>query len=73
MTQAKYMALADVQEIWTEKQKPFINQTFATKQELSQLKGPVYDDTSRSVVFPTTSAITYDSQSRSVVIPAVSV
>ena len=34
MTQAKYMALADVQEIWTGKQKPFINQTFATKSEV---------------------------------------
>lgn len=35
MTKEKYMTLADVQMIWTDKQKPFINQTFATKQEVS--------------------------------------
>lgn len=63
--------LIDVQELNYFRGKS--DSRYATKQELSQLKGPVYDDTSRSVVFPTTSAITYDSQSRSVVIPAVSV
>ena len=26
MTKASYMALADVQELWTDKQKPYINQ-----------------------------------------------
>lgn len=34
MTQAKYMALADVQEIWTNKQKPYIGQIFASKQNV---------------------------------------
>ena len=34
MTKEKYMALSDIQEIWTNKQKPFITQNYATKAEL---------------------------------------
>ena len=33
MTKEKYMALADVQSLWTNTIKPFIGQTFATKDE----------------------------------------
>lgn len=33
MTKDRYMALADVQNLWTESIKPYIGQTYATKQE----------------------------------------
>ena len=35
MTKDNYMALADIQEIWTNKQKPYIGQNYATKDELN--------------------------------------
>lgn len=39
-----------------------------TKSEVDAMKGPVYDEDNRSVVFPSTSATRYDSASRSVVV-----
>lgn len=33
MTKAKYMALDDLQTVWSEKIKPAIEQTYATKQD----------------------------------------
>lgn len=71
MTQAKYMALADVQEIWTDMQKPYIGQTFATKQELQdlkeQLEGPVYDAEHRCIIIPDAMDAHYDPDSRGVI------
>ena len=34
MTKAKYLALADLQALWTDKIKPWINQQKADKSEL---------------------------------------
>ena len=73
MTKDNYMALADIQEIWTNKQKPYIGQTFATKQELSELKGPTYNPQTRTITYPTTSAVTYDAANRKIVIPTAGV
>ena len=42
--------------------------TTYTKAEVDAMKGPVYDEDNRSVVFPSTSATRYDSASRSVVV-----
>ena len=36
MTKEKYMALADVQSLWTNRIKPHISQTYATKSEVTQ-------------------------------------
>ena len=36
MKKDKYMALADVQSIWTDKQKPWITSTYATKTEVPE-------------------------------------
>lgn len=35
MTKEKYMALADVQTLWTDKIKPSIQNTYATKSDVS--------------------------------------
>ena len=70
MTQENYMALADVQEVWTEKQKPFIRQTFATKAELQdveqKLEGPYYDEEHRSVVYPDYEDARYNPQTKGI-------
>ena len=42
---------------------------FATKQELSELKGPTYNPQTRTITYPTTSAVTYDAANLKIVIP----
>ena len=39
-----------------------------TKAEVDAMKGPVYDEDNRGVIFPSTSASTYDSARRCVVV-----
>ena len=46
---------------------------FATKQELSELKGPTYNPQTRTITYPTTSAVTYDAANRKIVIPTAGV
>jgi hypothetical protein len=71
MTKENYMALADVQEIWTDKQKPYIGQTFATKSELQTLEekmeGPIYDAEHQCIVFPDAMDAYYDPDSGGII------
>lgn len=55
MAKKNYMALDDVQSIWTDKQKPWINQKF------DEFAGPTYDEQAHGFDFPSTSKMTYDS------------
>ena len=70
MTQENYMALADVQSLWTEKQKPFIRQTYATKDELQEveqkLEGPYYDAEHRCIVYPDYETANYNPATRGI-------
>lgn len=50
MTKEKYMALADVQDIWTNQQKPWINNQLSDLEE--KLEGPYYDEEHRCIVYP---------------------
>ena len=36
MVKDRYMALADIQAVWTDKQKPWITSTYATKTEVPE-------------------------------------
>ena len=63
--------LINVQELDYFKQKA--DTVFATKQELSELKGPTYNPQTRTISYPTTSAVTYDAANRKIIIPTVSV
>ncbi len=55
MTKEHYMALADIQDLWTNQQKPWIEQQF------DEFAGPVYDEVDHGFNFPSTAKITYDS------------
>lgn len=41
--------------------------------KLNELKGPTYNPLTRTISYPTTSAVTYDAANRKIVIPTVSV
>jgi hypothetical protein len=55
MTKEHYMALADIQDLWTNQQKPWIEQQF------DEFAGPVYDEDDHGFVFPVGAAVEYDS------------
>ena len=70
MTKEKYMALADIQSLWTEAMKPWINNqkvdktSVYTKTEVDtmfdEFAGPVYDEQEHGFDFPSTAKMTYD-------------
>lgn len=61
MTKAKYMALDDIQSLWTNQMKTWVNQqkadksTTYTKTEVDTMMGnaePYYDSTNRCIICP---------------------
>lgn len=48
------MALADIQELWDNKQKPWVQQQF------DEFAGPTYDEDEHGFNFPSSAKMSYD-------------
>lgn len=54
MTQDHYMALADIQDLWSNQLKPWVQQQF------DEFAGPTYDEDEHGFNFPSSAKMSYD-------------